>query len=318
MIMSESVLAIVGGGRWGQVILSILAPMAIPFSKLVIVSRANAEEVNKQIKELNLISHLPIEISPTIDDLLSLYQVKAAVIVNAAGQHFETARRLMSHGIHVLIEKPIVALMQQMQILIEDARQNNVVLVPGLNYRFCTYIRNFALEVKKKGKPTQFFLKWSDAYNEMRYGRSKKYDASISVIEDVMPHVWTILSIIFQDSKIHIQSCSQDNIKAALKVSINQIPGEIELQRDGEKRQRFLALQYESDVLELDFTFEPGTITVNKITMTADADWGKKSTPLTRQLEYFFSTISKGKTTSEDIQDCLSCVHCTEVAANFH
>ena len=43
--MAQSILAIVGGGRWGQVLLSVIAGMHTPFDRIVIISKANAAEV---------------------------------------------------------------------------------------------------------------------------------------------------------------------------------------------------------------------------------------------------------------------------------
>lgn len=315
--MAESILAIVGGGRWGQEILSVVANTRAPFSRIVIVSKANAIEVRNKVADLNLISLIPLETLSTIDDLFAKYDVVAAVVVNSAAEHFETARQLINRGVHVLIEKPIVPSLRQMQFLIKEAKLHNVSLIPGLSYRFCSYIKNFSLMVTKKGVPQHFLLKWFDAQYETRYGQVKKYDCSISVVQDVMPHIWTILSVIFQHPKVIINTCSQDNNSAALTLSINNIEGQVLLQRNGDRRQRYLCLQFDSDILALDFSTEPGVIFVDSKQQSGDLLWEQKPSPLTRQLEYFFSVIDNGKSIHEDLQCCLDSVACTEYASTF-
>jgi predicted dehydrogenase len=315
--MTESVLAIIGGGRWGQVMLSVVATMYAPFDRTVIVSHANAMEVRRKIADLNLMSRIPIEILPTIEDLFAKYEVKAAVIVNSAGQHFATARQLINRGVNVLIEKPIVPSIEQMQILIKEAKHHHVSLVPGLSYRFCSYIKNFSHEAAKKGIPQQFHLKWCDAKDEIRYGQVKRHDISIGIVHDVMPHIWTILSVIFQHPTVNIHTCLQDNNSAALTLSINCIEGQVLLERNGSRRERYLALQFDSDKLVLDFSIEPGVMVVDSKQMSADQLWEQKPGPLARQLEYFFSVIAKGKSTQEDLQCCLDSVACTEFASAF-
>ncbi len=311
--MVESVLAIIGGGRWGQVILSVLANMNVPFDRIVIVSKANTKEVSDKIAAINVVSNIPFENLLTISDLLTKYRIKAAIVVNSATQHFETALYLIRQGVHVLIEKPIVSSVKQMQILIDEAIKYNVVLVPGLNYLFCSYIKNFALLANNKSIPKKFYFRWIDVLNEERYGQVKKHDLTISVVEDVMPHVWSILYSIFRQPRIKIQTCMQDNLSATLALLINQMKGEIILQRNGTKRERCITLEYDHELLTLDFAVEPGTIFNAHQTFSGDLNWDNNPSPLTYQFEYFFSTIIKEKkSTKRDLELCLDTVSFTE------
>ncbi len=282
--MAESILAIIGGGRWGQLLLSIVTTMDAPFNRIVMVSKAA--------------KRTDIEILPTLEDLFTKYSVKAAIVVNAAGQHFETAKQLIDRGIHVLIEKPIVPLLKQMQILIDQATDKDVCIVPGLTYRFCSSIKEFSQIVAAKGIPKRFVFRWSDMKNEQRHGQVKRYDHTITVVQDVMPHIWTILTLIFPNTKMSMHSCVQDNSSADLRLSMNTIEGQVLLRRDGDSRERFLLLEYDSDLLEYDFSEQkPGA--------------------LTRQLEYYFSVIGKGKSSQIDLADCLNSVHITELVSSY-
>lgn len=309
MLQSGSVLAIIGGSRWGLVILSILAKIDHPFDSLVIVSSANATEVKSKILALGNTSK-PIYLVETMDELLANHLVRAAVVVNAARQHFETARRLIQQGIHVLIEKPIVLSLSQMQTLIADALKYQVCIVPGLNYRFCSYIKNFSTAMFSKGTPTNFIFNWFDTNTEMRYGQMKRHDSSISVVQDVMPHIWTILTVIFQDQSIEIHDCSNLGDKTILHLSIKNINGIVTLSRAQPKRERYLELQFDQGPLILDFSTEPGVIVDNNKSFSADPIWDQRPTPLTQQLSYFFSLLEQRKSRLEDIECCLSSVRC--------
>jgi predicted dehydrogenase len=315
--MSASVLAIVGGGRWGQLILSIVASMSVPFDRIVMVSKANASEVSAKVAILNLISRIPIEVLPEVDAVLAKYTVAAAVVVNAPSQHFATARYLIQRGISVLLEKPLVQTIEQMEILIAEANLHHAVLVPGLSYRFCSYLHNFADAVHHKGRPQQFQLRWSDARNEIRYGQLKRYDANITVVQDVWPHVWTILSVIFQFPIIKLLAGSQDQDAAVLTLAVNDIEGQVVLQRHADYRERYLALQFDADTLTLDFTREPGVMYRDAQEFSADPLWEQTPTPLTRQLEHFFAVMARGQSTAEDLLCCVGSVTCTELAAQL-
>jgi predicted dehydrogenase len=313
--MSESILAIIGGGRWGQVHLSIAAKLFVPFDRIIVVSAANVRALNAYVAELNKTSHTPIEIVNTLDELLERQGLKAAIIVNLARQHFETARLLLNNKVSLLIEKPVVLTQIEMRILIDTALQQNICIVPGLNYRFCSYLKNFSDLVAKKTHIKQFSLDWTDIRDEQRYGRIKRVDPSISIVEDVIPHVWTIISQIFMDNIIKVIHCErEDNSKAHLNLLVNNIPGKVDLNRHGDYRKRLLSLKFESGNLILDFSEEPGIIISGDEKQNADPQWHEKLSPLARQLEYFFMRVAEGKSDFDDLQCCLGSVKCLEDA----
>lgn len=308
----NSTIAVIGGGRWGQVTLSILANMNLPYH-YVIVSNVNYNEIKRKLDAFSS-SLSSFSIVHSITDLLRLYEVKGAIVVNSARLHFKTARSMIKNGIHVLIEKPIVLSTLEMECLIEDARKNNICIVPGLCYRFCSYIHHFALLVKNNGIPYKFLFEWYDAKNEMRYGHKKIHDSSINVIQDVMPHIWTILFIIFK-LNLHIEFCqlSSDGEYARILVSIGDARGQIILNRANIERKRYLTLEFTSGKhLAIDFTSEPGHIIEGMRKLSGDMNWNNHSSPLTKQLCYFFSVINDMFFEKNDIEACLQSVKCTD------
>lgn len=305
--MAQSVVAIIGGGRWGQVTLSVLSALAIPYDRIIIVSKANAEEVQTTVSQLNTQSHKPIKWLATVDELFANYQVKAAIVVNSAKDHFQTALHLIQQKVHVLIEKPIVSSLEQAHILVSEAKRLQVVLVPGLCYRFCSYLKNFAAEVRQI-KPTHFIFNWHDSQNEVRNGKKKKYDSSISVAEDVLPHIWTVLNEVFSPQHVNLTPVQQNTLLGIFHTQVDNLSGELILKRDSRARVRNLFIKSDQSSLELDFTVEPGLIKKNNTVISADSNWNKNHTPLTQQLEYFLSVISQGKSKEVDLQDCLNSV----------
>ena len=59
----------------------------------------------------------------------------------------ETARNLIVRGAHLLIEKPVVLTLPEAQQLLSLARAARTILLPGLSYRFCSYLHNFARRI---------------------------------------------------------------------------------------------------------------------------------------------------------------------------
>jgi len=310
-MQNKSVLAVIGGGRWGQVILSILASISIPFDYVVIVSKFNEEDIHSKLKEWEKSSATCFEVVPSIEDLFAQYSVTAAIVVNAAQQHFDTALQLINQGIHVLIEKPIVLLTEQMNILIAKAHEKKVCILPGLCYRFSSYLDNFAKIIPTKGTPSSFAIHWHDMSHEIRYGQLKKHDTTIDVAQDVMPHIWSILSKIFCQPIVDIRALAYEMTEdyAAFQVSLSDITGHVILKRNAPFRERSICVEFNKNkFLKIDFSAEPGNIFWEANSFPADKDWQQKPSPLTQQLNYFFSYLKTGAFTQEEIDACISSV----------
>jgi len=69
-----------------------------------------------------------------LDEMID--RVEAASVVVPTSGHFEVARKLISRGIHCLIEKPIAVSVEQADRLVELAGQSGVVLTVGHIERF--------------------------------------------------------------------------------------------------------------------------------------------------------------------------------------
>jgi predicted dehydrogenase len=328
---SYSTLAVIGGGRWARVILSELAKIdELPFDTIVMVSKFNNDLVRKTIDEISIVDKSVAMVS-TINELLNQYSVQSAIIANAAHQHFDSAAMLIEHGAHLLIEKPIVLTSDHMKILLDKALAEGISLTPGLLYRFCSYIKHFAQIVLEKNiLPCSFLVEWQDASREMRYGETKKYDASIDVAEDVMSHIWTILSIIFPGAQMYLEACLDADrrrlaeFSAVVKIDMKKIDGRIFLERDARERRRRVTVQYNNgEEYVLEFTIEPGKIYFisphenSSKSISGDPDWEKSKKPLARQFQYFLSNIKQGITTKEDSISALSSVIFTEKASSL-
>jgi predicted dehydrogenase len=299
--------AIIGGGRWGRVILSVLATSDLPLDRITMVTRHNTALAQSVVSRLA--SRCPIRIVSELSD-----SPFAAIIAKAARSHYETARDLISQGNHLLIEKPVVLTLPEARHLLALAHAAHTVLLPGLSYRFCSYLHSFARRVATLQPVTGFVLRWSDPPGEIRHGEQKTYDASINVADDVMPHIWTILSALFPQAVFSVTSCktTRGGKSAAFALDAGRLKGSVTLERDSDRRRRTIQL---STPASLDFSIEPGTMMVGAETMTADADWASSPGPLARQLRYFLECVEERKAASADETALLESVRLAESAS---
>jgi len=72
----------------------------------------------------------------TIDELLENETIQAVSITNPTSKHYETAKKFIKQGIHVLVEKPITETPEEAETLIKLADEHNVTLMVGHIERF--------------------------------------------------------------------------------------------------------------------------------------------------------------------------------------
>jgi predicted dehydrogenase len=71
----------------------------------------------------------------TLDEAIGA-EPQVAIIANPATKHVEVAKVLATHGIHIMVEKPISNNSKDAKELVEICEQNNIVLMVAYNLRF--------------------------------------------------------------------------------------------------------------------------------------------------------------------------------------
>ncbi|MES2985227.1 MAG: Gfo/Idh/MocA family oxidoreductase [Pseudomonadota bacterium] len=260
-------LAVIGGGRWGRVHQTVAAAAGV--AQLVTVARAGDY--------------------PTIDALLET-PPDAAIIANAARLHGATAMRLVQAGVPVLIEKPAAYTVQEAEALIALSTTRHCVVMPGLNFLYCRYLTRFAQQLGAKGCIRAVALRWDDESDETRYGEAKRYDAGVSIAMDIMPHIWSILTMLDGSLPWQIDRCTlaRGGRDAMFALTAGDINATVSLAREAKKRVRQAVITTgNGETISLDFTIEPGHITHAGGSEDADPQWREEPSPLALQWRVF-------------------------------
>ncbi len=316
-----SALAVIGGGRWGCVTLKVLAKMQLPFEQIIAVSEHNYAMLQDLATELQSQNKAVIKVVPNIDELLSAYPVNTAIVVNASADHFTTALRLIEQGVHVLIEKPVTLSVAHLQKLLAKANEKSVCIMPGLNYRYCQYFKNFgSIVAAQEQQPIAIELDWCDSQNEVRYFDKVTYaDPRTDLAQDDFSDAWTIFHIVFNTDAIEIDRCLHaDKNRVQYAMRVNSVPTKLAIEHNGQHRRRKLTVTYaNAEKFILDFNIEPGIIIANGAEISADPQWNVRSRPLNQEYAEFFSNLTTGQTRDEDAKDALNSVAATALASQL-
>lgn len=283
------ILALVGGGRWARIYLSVLTAMPLPF-RIAVVTRHGAD----RFATARDASGEAVRVFRNIDALLSSGRPAGAIVANAALSHADSALRLLDARVPVLVEKPAAASMQDAAALAQAAAAAGVALMPALTFMHCAYLENFARVLSTCHLPASptLVLEWVDAAAEARYGEVKTYDHATSAALDVLPHAWSVLTSVLGRQEFRIESCraEEGGRRVLVRLDAAAVACELRIEREGVARRRMLSV---AEGPSIDFTNEPGTIASAEGQSAGDAGWGSRTDrPVRRQVESFLRALS--------------------------
>lgn len=176
-------LGIVGGGRWAKII--------------------DRVAFNNNYKTQYYTRNALVQ---SVDSPLSLTS-DHVWIANLPDNHYASAVELLEDGRHLLVEKPFVRTLEQHDHLIELAKQNNCKLIVGLELEYSDRIQAIADCIDHD--PNSIHVVWHSENHSQRHGELYVSDPTISVLEDIGPHVLTILRKIIGKSHCAVLKTTQ-------------------------------------------------------------------------------------------------------------
>lgn len=153
--------------------------------ELVLCTR-NQEKLEKLAKKYRLTEYVQ-----TVDELIKL-KIDAVFISTPSAAHFEITKKLLEHGIHVYIDKPISMNLDETKQIVQLAEEQKLIAMVGFNRRFSPMIA----ALKDQGK-SDLVLIQKNRYNLP--GNKRQF-----VVEDFI-HVVDTLRFLMDTKVIDLQ-----------------------------------------------------------------------------------------------------------------
>ena len=203
-----------------------------------------------------------------LEDLRSDY----CWIANQPDDHFESAVQCLALDKHVLVEKPMVRSSLQHDKLVKLAKKQNKNLIVGLELEYSNTINDIASQVEN---PKKIEIVWTSKNNTQRHGEQYVSDPTISVFEDITPHVLTVLRKIVKSETAVLKQIIQQDSSIEYTMQFGEALVTVKLQRD---------------------TTNTRTITIDGVKYDFSTDDGKS---LDRQLQAFYQgdTVNSAENT---------------------
>jgi predicted dehydrogenase len=145
------------------------------------------------------------------EDMLD--EIDAGIVATPTSEHFQVAMKLLQHGKHVLVEKPITETIEQAEQLVDVAKKNGLILQVGHLERF-----NPAVEAVENMISDPKFIE------VQRLGSFSARSLDVDVVLDLMIHDLDIILALIKDevavirsSGIHVLSEKIDIANARLE-----------------------------------------------------------------------------------------------------
>jgi hypothetical protein len=277
--LNVSNVAVIGGGRWGGVICSVLERLLPETLPIWLVSRQiPAERVPRRVRRIFDLGGLP---DPD--------RTGAAVVATAPHEHAQTALKCLLAGWHVLVEKPFALDLDDARAVVQRAAELKRHLWVGLVYLFAPYLS--VMKPYAAGK-THWRLEWCEPDEEMRWGQLKSTPHHVNAIEDIFPHAWSILRASGLIERLEIRRVEMiEPWSVRLQLSAGEATVELVFDRHAGFRRRYVAIEADSFTCELDFSKEPGLFKVNDTVVSAPP-WNPQMGPLALELSAFLAACS--------------------------
>ena len=287
-------IAIIGGGRWAKVIISVLDGITPLRTKLSLHSR-HCFETNQSwiannsfIRSSELVRNyreFPCNISCV------------AIIANAAGDHQSAAESCLSAGFSTLIEKPFTMSGTGTQDLINLSKKIGIKLAAAHVFCYSPCIVRFGNLVRQMDSIQSVRVEWTDPFNEQRHGHVKHYDSSLPLFLDILPHIVSIFSIIFPIFRLKFEGLTFEKGGALVNLlfRLGSIPCTVLLSRNAKSRLRGIEVTQPEESLKLDFAREPGSIFRSDQLLVDDVRVQMRPGSLARMLHSFLYYDSYGE-----------------------
>ena len=284
---SKTRIALFGGGRWARVLLGV----CLKNTKDNIIFTVHTNHFSDDMRIWANKNGFEDRIEVTgIEPNFSESDYKAAIVANSVDNHKKSAEFAIAARVPVLIEKPIAPSFSETYSLVQSAKNNETHLSPSWVFLHAQYINNFVDHIEGIDQIKKLRFDWTDASFETRYGETKSYDAAIPIFKDAMPHVLSILFKIFKNQTFKFGSCKVSRGGGCVEIIITVLDVEccIRLERNSQKRRRKIVIKGTKD-LHLDFSNEPGTISVDGYNYDGDQYWSSSPSPLEKMIKEFLT-----------------------------
>lgn len=281
---------IYGSGRWAKILAQQFQILYGNSALLNFVTNRDQSELKSELIEHKIENFDVVkELRQITDDRLHF-----GIVCGQARDNYQRVMKLLASGLNVYVEKPCALSSKEVHEMIEYAKRHRLCLYFSNAFLFNDQINSLIFSNLNKSDISKIKINWIDEKSLNLINNNLKYDVSLTIYEDVLPHVLNIVASILKTEDIqfidiNVERCGQ---KVKIKCLVSDVQTEFILERNGVKKIRSLEIHTFTDKKIFDFSNRRLGKNFKPIeNLYADYELG----PLSMSLYDFVSSVEKQK-----------------------
>ena len=286
---------IVGGGRWGKVWISVIANAQSTAKNICIVARTDAKSVRDWAK-LNFNLSTILVYSSIAEAVTENPQLTAAIICSRPRNHLSDALEAYKYRLHVLVEKPMSINAAYNRLIATCSSEAQRVLAIGTEFAYLPALHQCANEfVNKRNGLKKISLTWEDPNIEVRHGSKKMRHEENGLLNDLLPHAFSIFRVFALNSRLNITHVLQSSCGFEGSIQFQDESSNLyqfNCNISSKQRTRFLEIKTNDHSATLDFSTEHSCLKINDCLIYPDSTTAQMTSTLRLELGAFVSQIA--------------------------
>ena len=196
-------MGVIGYGYWGPNIVRNFN--AVDGSKVVAVCDAREDVLKKAAK-----AYPGIHVATDADELIKAPDVDAVAVITPVFTHFELAKKALSEGKHVFVEKPFTYTSDQAKELIDLASKKNLKIMVDHTFLFTGAVMKIKQLISDGTLGDLYY------FDSMRVNLGL-FQHDVSVIWDLAPHDLSIMDYIIEEKAAAVVATGEAHFNHGLE-----------------------------------------------------------------------------------------------------
>ena len=237
---------IYGSGRWAKILAQQLQILYGNSALLNFVTKRDQCEVQRELLEHK------IQYFDIVEDLGSITgnRLHLGIVCGRAKDNYKRVIKLLGSGLNVYIEKPFALNSKEAHAMVKYAEHHRLSLYFSNAFLFNDQINSLILDTLNQNDISKIKINWIDETSLNLDTTNLKYDVSLTIYEDILPHVLNIVASILETEDIEFLDINVERFgqKVKMKCLVSNVETELILERNGSNKIRSLEMHTFTDV----------------------------------------------------------------------
>jgi predicted dehydrogenase len=146
-----------------------------------------------------------VRLTQNCGDVLNATDIDVVAIITPVSTHFDLAKRALTNGKHVFVEKPFTATVAQAEELIELAERKRLTIMVDHTFIFTGAVKKIKKLVEEQALGNLYY------YDSVRVNLGL-FQSDVNVIWDLAPHDFSVMDYLVDEKPAAVAACGKAHV----------------------------------------------------------------------------------------------------------